>query len=139
MSTHSSITVKTSNGKFQTVYCHFDGYPEGVGKTLALHYNSQEKAEALIAGGDISVLGEHCDQPEGHSFCHPVEGYTIYYGRDRGEQNTLARNYYLFTEVLKKEQQEYNYLFDGKEWLCVECPLTEYCCEEEFFITESSE
>lgn len=41
MATHSSITVKTSNGKFQTVYCHFDGYPEGVGKKLALHYNSQ--------------------------------------------------------------------------------------------------
>lgn len=44
MATHSSITVKTSNGKFKTVYCHFDGYPEGVGKTLALHYNSQEKS-----------------------------------------------------------------------------------------------
>lgn len=51
------------------------------------------------------------------------------------KQNTQARNYYLFAEVLNKEQQEYNYLFDGKEWLCVECPLTEYCCEDELSST----
>ncbi|ECI5353051.1 post-segregation killing protein PndC [Salmonella enterica subsp. enterica] len=117
MSTRSSITVKTTDGKFRTIYCHFDGYPSGVGKTLAQHYDTQEKAETLLAGGDISFLEANCDKPEGHTFETPVEGYTVYYGRDRGETGTGPRTYYSFYEVIKKESQEFNYFLDGGQWV----------------------
>lgn len=117
MSTRSSITVKTTDGKFRTIYCHFDGYPSGVGKTLAQHYDTQEKAETLLAGGDISFLEASCDKPEGHSFENPVEGYTVYYGRDRGETGTEPRTYYSFYEVIKKESQDFNYFLDGRQWV----------------------
>lgn len=117
MSTRSSITIKTADGKFRTIYCHFDGYPSGVGKTLVEHYSTQEKAEALLAGGDISILEANCDKPEGHTFEKPVEGYTVYYGRDRGETTTGPRTYFLFSEVIKKESQEFNYFLDGEKWV----------------------
>ncbi|ECG8260411.1 hypothetical protein CB010_006390 [Salmonella bongori] len=117
MSTRSSITVKTTDGKFRTIYCHFDGYPSGVGKTLVEHYGTQEKAEALLSGGDISTLEASCDKAEGHSFENPVEGYTVYYGRDRGETGTGPRTYYSFYEVIKKESQEFNYFLDGRQWV----------------------
>ena len=38
------------------IYCHNDGYPEGVGYALIKGYNSYEKALALILGGDLSSL-----------------------------------------------------------------------------------
>ncbi|MBZ7262456.1 hypothetical protein FMK81_13160 [Klebsiella oxytoca] len=117
MATRSSITLKTEDGKYKTIYCHFDGYLSGVGKTLYEHYNTQEKAEKLLACGDISVLEASCDKPEGHSFENQIDGYTVYYGRDRGEEGTEARVYFSFSEVLKKEKQEYNYFLDEKGWV----------------------
>lgn len=116
MATRSSITIKTKDGKFMTIYCHFDGYLSGVGQTLVDHYDTQEKAEELLKYGDISFLDERCDKPEGHSFESPVDGCTVYYGRDRGEENTMARNYDTFLEVIKKETQEYNYFLDDGIW-----------------------
>ena len=38
------------------IYCHWDGYPEGVGEALQSGYNSYEEALALILGGDLSFL-----------------------------------------------------------------------------------
>lgn len=88
MATRSNIIVHRADGKFSTVYVHFDGYIEGVGKTLFEHYNSQERAEAVVAPGDISSLAERCDKPKGHSYDNRVGGCTVYYGRDRGETGT---------------------------------------------------
>ena len=85
MSTRSDIIVHRADGKWARVYCHFDGYLEGVGETLFNHYSDQAKAEALVAPGDMSSLAERCDKPAGHSYKNPVRGYTVYYGRDRGE------------------------------------------------------
>ena len=85
MGTRSDIIVAKGDGTFKRVYCHWDGYIEGVGATLQEHYNSQERAEALVALGDMSSLSEHCDGAPGHHFDSPVKGQTVYYGRDRGE------------------------------------------------------
>lgn len=45
-----------------SVYCHFDGYPTGVGADLLKYHNSYEKALALILCGDLSfVEGNTCE------------------------------------------------------------------------------
>jgi hypothetical protein len=85
MGTRSDIIVEHADGKFKRIYCHWDGYLEGVGQTLFSHYNSQERAEAVVAPGDMSSLAERCDGEPGHSFDNNVKGQTVYYGRDRGE------------------------------------------------------
>tara|TARA_R100000231_G_C5310219_1_gene160210 strand:- start:126 stop:572 length:447 start_codon:yes stop_codon:yes gene_type:complete len=71
MSTRSRIAIQKEDGGVASIYCHFDGYINGVGKTLKKHYNDEEKATNLIEGGDISVLKNSTDT-------------TVYY-KDRGD------------------------------------------------------
>lgn len=111
MSTRSNISVKVGN-EYRTVYCHWDGYLEGVGETLLNYYNSQELAEELVKEGDMSCIGEKCSCPEGHSYENQVNGYTVYYGRDRGEKGTG----YKVSEQRPKLSEEYLYVFEDGKW-----------------------
>jgi hypothetical protein len=72
MATRSRITIEKENGSVNSIYCHFDGYPEYVGKTLQNDYTDRSKVEALIALGDISELRSTIET-------------TVAYHRDRGE------------------------------------------------------
>ncbi|MCD1124846.1 hypothetical protein LPW36_02145 [Jinshanibacter sp. LJY008] len=114
MATRSRINVKVGN-KYHSVYCHYDGYPEHVGRILFDHYNTQGKAEGLVSYGDISCLYERFDKPEGHSFESPVEGCTIYYGRDRGESNI---GFKVTDEPIVSDfcGEDYFYIWDGNQW-----------------------
>ena len=58
MSTRSYIGIKESDDKVKYIYCHHDGYPEGVGKTLKDHYTNNNIVNDLINSGDHSCLGE---------------------------------------------------------------------------------
>jgi hypothetical protein len=109
MSTRSYIGVSGPEGPNPTVkfiYCHFDGYPEGVGMTLAKHFDTPFKVDKLIELGDISSLGETLDE-------------TVSYRRDlkRNDGNDAAtvplRNYIADRDVAFK----YLYTEEG-EWKC---------------------
>ncbi len=60
MATRSLIgrVVNEGEGKthIEAIYCHYDGYPAGVGTTLMEHYTSAEKVEALINAGSVESL-----------------------------------------------------------------------------------
>ena len=62
MATRSTIAIQEKDLTIRAIYCHWDGYPEGVGATLAEHYNSTEKAEALIKLGGFSALYETLEE-----------------------------------------------------------------------------
>jgi hypothetical protein len=56
MSTRSAIFNESAG---QLRYIHFDGYPEGVGNTLSIHYGTQDRVDALFAraaSSDMSSL-----------------------------------------------------------------------------------
>lgn len=112
MATRSNINVKVGD-VYHCIYCHWDGYPSHHSPILTGHYNSQELAEKLVSQGYISSLDESCDQPEGHSFETRIDGYTVYYGRDRGEKNV---DFKVLTTPL--EEEEFSYTWDGEKWLC---------------------
>ena len=59
MSTRSYICVKQDDGSYKGVYCHWDGYLTYNGAMLIDHYNSLEKANEILALGDISSLKEN--------------------------------------------------------------------------------
>jgi hypothetical protein len=84
MSTRSRIAIENESGIVNSIYCHFDGYVSGVGKTLFNHYD-KEKLQKLIELGDISSLGESTID-------------TVAYCRDRGED--LHSTSYLNVEGL---------------------------------------
>jgi len=58
MSTRSVIAIRNTSGDYDVIYCHWDGYPENNGRILHNHYNTLEKAQELIALGDLSSLAE---------------------------------------------------------------------------------
>ena len=116
MSTNSSITVKV-NDKYKSIYCHYAGYLEWTGKILFENYNSQEKAESLIDGGDLSFIDKSNDCPRGET-SNKVEqdGFCVYYKRDRGETNVDPFICNTYQEAMKMNKQEINYLFENGEW-----------------------
>ena len=118
MATHSTIAVEHADGTVSQVYCHWDGYLEHNGVLLEKFYNTREKAEALVALGDISSLDASIECPEGHTSRKSVDGYTVFYGRDNGDVNTDARTYRDFSQYLDESYfEQYNYAFRDGRWL----------------------
>ena len=115
MATRSTITVRTGENERKEIYCHWDGYPSHNGKILLEHYNTQEKAEALIALGDLSYLRKKINPSEnsGHNFDNPEKDVCVAYGRDRNEKCTEAR---LKRNIQATDKEQYNYLFENGKW-----------------------
>jgi hypothetical protein len=55
MSTRSLIGIENNDRTVTYVYCHFDGYPRGVGRDIA--GMGRKEARGLIAKGDMSSVG----------------------------------------------------------------------------------
>jgi hypothetical protein len=85
MGTRSRIGIQLEDGSVKSIYCHFDGYYEGVGQELMDSYTDRTKVEKLIALGDISFLCSEIEPTGPHSFDNPQGGVTVAYHRDRGE------------------------------------------------------
>ena len=49
---------KYDGDSIKAIYCHHDGYPNGVGQMLKEHYTSDNKIDELISLGAITSLGE---------------------------------------------------------------------------------
>ena len=104
MATRSTIGIVTTEG-FRAVYCHWDGYPEGVGATLKSSYSTLEQARSLVEKGDLSSLGDTLESSEFYT--------------SRGEE--------LKVETFKSESDwlewasacscEYAHLFKDDKWI----------------------
>lgn len=122
MATRSRIAIETETGRVLSIYSHWDGYPSHNGRILLEHFQDPAKVKNLIDLGDISSLAPEIELPKdgNHSFETPVKGVTVFYGRDRGEDNTNAKSYSDRNSFLRSDVEEYGYLFtkEGK-WLMV--------------------
>jgi hypothetical protein len=118
MATRSTIAYKTERG-VTAVYCHWDGYPAGVGKTLQEHYQAAYKIGKLIAHGDISSLGAEIGKKHSFDARDGEDTWTTFYTRDRGE-DTPCKEFETIAEWMEHYESgwvEYFYLWNGKEWL----------------------
>ena len=90
MSTRSRIGIQRKDGSIDSIYCHLDGYPEGVGIELYEHYRDRIKVNNLIDLGDISHLEQYLypDPNQIHEFGFDTEqpNVVVAYHRDRGEK-----------------------------------------------------
>lgn len=133
MSTHAYLYMPNevdADGKivsFRSVFVYQDGYLPYTGPLLAKHFTDPEKVKALFDLGDISRLCPEITKPIGHSFDNPVDGYSIFYGRDRGERNVGPAVVYDFAmpgrfnngKVLRVPKIDAtDYIFDGVNWFC---------------------
>ena len=118
MATRSTIGMVLEDGQtISSVYCHFDGYPEGVGVVLKDHYNDTATIENLLDLGDLSVLDVEIGEKQ--DFGARREGHCLFYGRDRGETGINALTHADENEWIgfrKGNCCEYGYLWDGQTW-----------------------
>jgi hypothetical protein len=63
MSTRSLIGIENTDGTVTFAYCHFDGYPSGVGRDIV--DMGRLEARSLIKEGDMSTVGEHYHSSRG--------------------------------------------------------------------------
>lgn len=97
MGTRSNIGYKDKkSGKYHYVYCHWDGYYEGVGNDLLNGFNSYSKAKELVDGGDMSTTEE--------PYTSKGEDYEDLKPRITDNQSDIF-------------QQEYAYVFTEDGWL----------------------
>ena len=59
MGTSSAIGIKQSNGQIQAITCHWDGYPEHVGRILHEFYSHEAKAKRLLRLGRHSKPSDY--------------------------------------------------------------------------------
>ena len=115
MSTNSAIGI-VYKGKIKAIYAHWDGYVDGVGKTLVENYDLA-KAELLMREGNCSVLGSEVGVK------HPFdsyrlteaekvvyEGMSVFYGRDRDEEDQDSQMFDNAEDFLEGFGGEYWYL-----------------------------
>ena len=129
MSTRATITLKTKDNKYKSIYLHHDGYIEGAGYTLKTYYPTYDKVDQLLNLGNLSSLGKTpVDDPKlwdmDYYFdlmknnpnqidlkCRTYKG--------RGDQDEDA----IIVDELNDDNfywQSYNYLFENGKWYLVE-------------------
>jgi hypothetical protein len=118
MATSASISIVRDNIA-NGIYCYSNGYVSNTGELLKQFYTDEKKVEELISLGNISVLSESIECPEGHTWENPVEGYTIAYHRDRGQKFKKLFDNYEIDTLRDIQQCSYNYLFEDGEWYLI--------------------
>jgi hypothetical protein len=119
MSTRSRIGILNSDGSIDSVYHHFDGYPEWLGVKLKRNYKTSAKVRALIEGGGISCIESYQDWDRNKLEKPIVLTYAM-----RGETDCKAAHHEDLKDFLMYDtcQTEFSYLWNGSlsilEWTC---------------------
>ena len=119
MATRGNIAIVNEDGSITSIYCHYDSYPEYVGKILLNHYNDVGIINKLMELGDLSSLGEHL-YAAGHTWSAPIEGVCVAYGRDRGEKGVESRVFKSIEQYNRNADNSgvnYQYLFEDGIWM----------------------
>ena len=118
MATRSYIGIRNLDASVSYIYCHFDGYPGGVGMILANHYTDIDKVNALMKLGDLSTLGPEIGEKQNfNDYNNLNKDWCLAYGRDRGEQNVSVKQEG-FDKLIVDDSVDYVYVFDGDYWEC---------------------
>lgn len=107
MSTRSTIAIEFADGTVQQVYCHSDGYLEGVGAWLLKDFSDPSSVRDLIDAGNMLSL----DEP-----------YTSLGASIEETKAVSFRNFSQYARYATLEQ--YNYIFRQNGWF-VSCYETD--------------
>jgi len=117
-----SLIARALDAGYESVYCHWDGYPQHNGEILLAHYRTAEAVAELLSFGDISVLGPMIGAA--HDFEQAGRSpFTTFYGRDGGETAEVIRpaHHPFLHRVLERAEScdcEYLYVFEYGYWTC---------------------
>jgi len=108
MGTRARIGIQLSDNSVLSVYHHWDGYPQWLGRILNTHYNTKEKVAELIDGGDMSSCWS--DSVWGKSFADGRKYGPETYA-DRGEDCPPRLDDSIFEFLEKENNEEYAYIW----------------------------
>ena len=124
MGTRSRIGIELKDSSILSVYHHWDGYPEWLGKQLNKHFTTREAVTKLIDGGDMSSCRTNC----GWQHETRPESGPMYYS-ERGEDCPPRMDSSLIEYVNNSSVTgfvEYVYVFNTmNEWVCYEMDSSE--------------
>jgi len=125
MGTRSRIGIQLKDDSILSVYHHWDGYPEWLGRILTTHYNSRDLASELIDGGDMSCAWTK-DRWTGKKIEEyvienvEVEEYGPQYYSARGESCPPRLDDSVFEYLDKNNNEEYAYVWTvNNKWVCM--------------------
>jgi hypothetical protein len=126
MATRCFIGKALPNGNITGIYCHSDGYPGYTGLRLEAHYTDSAKIDALLALGDISILGDEIGEKHNFDDYETHRDWTKAYHRDRGEGLNPNRMYESL-EVMEENVgsdigAEWAYVWTGDQWATIKLP-----------------
>jgi len=110
MATRSRIGLELSDGSILSVYHHWNGYPEWLGRILQTHYNAKSLAEELIDGGDMSLCWT--DERWDDSGVKGVYGPQYYSQRGDDSPPRLDKD----MDEFFADGEEYSYIFRNGNW-----------------------
>ena len=115
MATRSRIGIQLKDDSVLSVYHHWDGYPEWLGRQLMEHYNTHEKASELIDGGDMSVCLTDDGEPS-------PQYYSL-----RGEDCPPRLDDNIFQYLDKDNNEEFAYIWTiHDKWVCYDMNSFDY-------------
>jgi hypothetical protein len=131
MSTNARIGIERGDGQIESIYTHWDGYPEHHGPILLEHYKHPNQIEKLIDLGNLSILnrlpGQRHPFDARYEDGDPRQEWCVAYGRDRGEDDVAPVTHEPDAWPDYGQAWEYCYLACG-EWVCryVYADITEW-------------
>ena len=119
MATRARIGIDVGNA-IVSVYHHWDGYPEWLGRILSTHYTTKEEVTELIDGGDMSSCWtderwENSNE-KGSQFSSGHKYGPQYYSHRDGD-DCPPRFDESITEFINNGE-EFGYIFKDGEWFC---------------------
>jgi len=103
MSTRSAIGLVNDNGSITGIYCHYDGWLQGVGATLDTYYTDMSVILKVLHIGNLNQLMETPDQCMLHSNLRATYNTPQFKNIDDFERYFGVSDYY--------------YLFCNNTWL----------------------
>ena len=119
MGTRSLIGKQLSDGSILAVYCHYDGYPSYNGRMLRDNFDTVEKVNKLIDGGDMSCTWTNAGW---NNETLPESGPLYYTMRGESLESVAPQLYKDLNEFLCAADDnygaEYTYHYVNSEWVC---------------------
>jgi hypothetical protein len=110
MATRSFISrFNPETEMYESIYCHWDGYPQGVGVTLRDNYHNSVAAGQLMEIGDISSLRDTVVETQQEAY------------KNRGDTDVDAKPFRFMSEMMEYYRNmscEYGYIWRDGKWLC---------------------
>jgi len=138
MATRSRIGIQLSDNSVLSVYHHWDGYPQWLGRILKTHYNTKEKVSELIDGGDMSSCwsNECWTGKETAPYVKEIKKtakYAPQYYSQRGEDCPPRLDDSISKYLDKDNNEEYAYIWTvNDEWKCVDMHSFDHRKDPEF-------